>query len=163
MADTLVTAVDAVVERLLDMERLAVPEATGAYPRWYEVGEPPYWLNVPLALGTPTGPEDVTRYELVAGMRLVLGNAVDVAHDAEAVANVQNKAWTWLPQVMRYFQTHRRMNPPGLPGLRFLAPEGVTIRQMRQPDLNQLRLPVASILYALDFELTIPFEVGYGD
>ncbi|MFA5608405.1 MAG: hypothetical protein WDA07_14750 [Leucobacter sp.] len=163
MADALTTAVEDAIDRVLEMQKLAVPESTEAVKRWYHVADPPYWVNAPGALGTPQGPRDATRYELTVMMRLVIGNAVDMARDETATANVQNKAWTWLPQVMRYFEKHRRLSPPGLAGLTYIAPQGATIRSMRQADLNRLQIPVAALLYTLDFELTIPFEVGYAE
>lgn len=165
MTDALVAATAAVRDRLLQMELAAVPDAVAAAPRWWHIEQSfPYWVNHLVRIPPPTGPDSSKTYTLTIFMRLVLGQVGAALRGETEAANVQNRAWEYGPAVVRYFEAHRRMNPPDMvPTVRHIGAEGVTIELMRPLDLTTIRLPVTAMLTTLDFSLEIPLVVGDDD
>lgn len=162
MADALATAVSNVITRLLIMEPLCVPAAAYASKRWIEYRQDwPYWVNRISGMQRPAGPRDMTDYEMSVTMRLVLSYITAATREdvVSNTANVQDKAWEYVPTVVRYFEQYNLLNPPGYAPITHLSPAGVSISCPQ--GMSLITLPaVNDVFVSIDFDLTVPFEVG---
>lgn len=159
MTDTLETAVDNVIDRLLLLEPLAYSPATYATMRWIEIrGDTPYWVNRIASL-TVSGSESVPEYLLVVQMRLILSYQQAVMVENDIDGNPQVKAWAAVPRVIRYFEDNRALDKAGSTALTHIDAARVTIACPRGLDLQVLPLS-REILLSVDFELTVPLFVG---
>jgi hypothetical protein len=158
MTDALVTAVDAVITRVLIMEALAVTDSVSESRRWVEFNQDwPYWVNRPGGLAGPTGPEDMPEYELTIIMRLVLAYHASAHREDEVSGNVQDKAWEYEASVMRYFELNNLLNPSGYDPINWVGRCSITC----PIGLDLKILPLArDIFLAIDFNLTVPITIG---
>lgn len=159
MSDTLKTVALNVLERVLVMELLAVPDATAAFKRWIEFQQqPPFWVNRPGPVPSPSGADKMPTYELSPTMRLVLAYHHDVIREDEVDGNIQERAWDYQADVMAYFERYRRLDPPGHAPVAHLGHAPVTIDCPIGLDLKMLPLS-RSVYLAMDFELVVPVTV----
>ncbi|MCC7569563.1 MAG: hypothetical protein KO463_08130 [Candidatus Methanofastidiosa archaeon] len=159
----LTTVADAVLERVLAMELLAVPDAAYASRRWvYFHQTVPFWVNRPGPVPSPSGSDKMPTYELSHVMRLVLGYHHEALRtDNEIDGNAQERAWTYQAAVMGYFERYSRLDPPGQAPVAHLGREPVTIECPIGLDLKVLPLS-RSVYIAMDFELVVPVTVRLG-
>jgi hypothetical protein len=153
MTSTLETTVGAVLDRLVEMERLAVPDAVNAVKHWYH-WEPgaPYWTNQITGLTTPGD----HRWELKVSMYLIVGHASQAV--AGGALSIQDMACRYIPATLAYFVQYNQLNPPGLSDVLNLAPAGV--RMACPQGLDALNLPGQTATFlCVEFELTVPLLI----
>lgn len=159
MTDTLETIASNVLERVLVMELLAVPDATAALSQWINFEpQPPFWLNRPGPVPSPSGADKMPTYELSLIMRLALAYHHDVIREDDIDGNVQERAWGYQVAVMAFFERYSRLDPPGHTPVAHLGREPVTIDCPIGLDLKMLPLS-RSVYLAMDFELVVPVTV----
>lgn len=160
MTDTLYTAVDNTITRLLLMEPLAVTAATYATKRWIEfVQNPPYWCNKIGNVSAPSGPELLPEYEITFNLRLMLDHKEGITRTDNIDANAQEASYGYIASTLRYFEQHRMLDTASLAALSWVAPVGSRISCPVGVDLRVL--PLTSTVYlCIDFNLVVPFQVG---
>ena len=160
MTDKLVTVVDNIMDRLLLLEATLPAASTYATSRWIELRQnTPYWVNRIAALNGGGGSEDLPWYDLTVQMRLIVSYEAGVMHENGINSNVQVSAWAYIPQVVRYFENNRGLDLAGSTTLTHIDVARVTITCRRGLDLQVLPLS-REILLSIDFELTLPLQVG---
>jgi len=157
MTYTLTTAVSAVIDRVLLMQAAIIATSTNEVKDWIHwEQEPPYWVNRPARL---IRTDDAGGYyDLEMTMRLILAHISEVKTDYGDGTTPQARAWTYIPEVIAYFETYDRLNMPGQTELTYLAPQRLTISCNTGADI--VSLPGQSnVSYKADFELTIPLLI----
>jgi hypothetical protein len=152
-ASALETTVGNVLDRIVAMERLAVPDAVNAVKHWWHWEQKvPYWTNGIEALTNPVQGE----YELKAAMRLIVGHISQAT--AGGTLSIQDKSWGYIPAVLAYFTKYNQLNAPALSDLANLAPDGVLIACPGGLDVFNIPGQVSTFLY-VDFTLTVPLLI----
>ncbi len=159
MTDTLVTAIDNTITRLLIMEPLAVTAATYATKRWVEfVQNPPFWCNRIGGIAV-SGPEDLPEYEVTFVLRLILDFQSGITRLDDVDGNAQVNAWTYIASTIRYFEKYRMLNTASLASLAWVAPQGSRISCPVGLDLKIAPL-TPTVYLAVDFNLVVPYQIG---
>ena len=168
MTDQLATVVSNLLTRVIALEPLAVTDASYASKRWVDFhSDVPYWCNRLASISAPRGPEDLPEYDVTIQMRLVLTYQAGVVREDALDGNAQEKAWTYIPTVLRYFEDNRDLTPlvldedekPLFSQLTHIDASRVRIACPRGLDLQVMPL-TRSIFLSVDFELTVPVTVG---
>lgn len=168
MTDILTVVVGNLFDRVVALEPLAVPDAPYASKRWVDYhADVPYWCNRLAALNV-NGSESLPTYELMIQMRLILTYQSGVVREDDLDGNAQVKAWGYVPEVIRYFETHRDLTPlvldeegdPVYSDLTYIDAARVRIACNRGLDLQVMPL-TRSIYLSVDFELTVPLRIGW--
>jgi hypothetical protein len=163
VTDSLVSALSAVLTRVVAMEPLAVPTAAYASKRWVVFRQDEmYWCNRPGGFQRPTGPEDMPTYPLSIQMRLVLAYHTSIVREDNLDGNAQEKSWEYIAAVARYFEKYRFLDPPGLARLSFIDPIGCSLSCPVGADLKIMPLS-RTLMYVLDFDLAVPLLVSTSD
>ncbi len=160
MTDAMQTAVEAIRDRVLIMQPLAVPDAAFATMRWVEFRQtPPYWCNKISGAGAAESSDAFPVYPLNITMRLILAYHQKLQREDDIDGNIQEKAWGYIASTLRYFERYRLLNPPGYADNLRLSPDGCTITCPIGLDLKQLPLS-QSIYLCVDFNLAVPVDIG---
>lgn len=153
--DTLTTAINAMIDRIVTLEPLSIAEVTAgtfATKQWrYINAELPYWVNRPGALAL-TKRRDIWTQNLTSSLIIA-----HIAVGTVGTNTPQELAWQYIPEVLRYFTAIRTtLAPSGFVELDYIAPEGLIITCPR--GLDSLFLPQTRFetLY-IDFEFIVPF------
>lgn len=150
---TLETTVGNVLDRIIAMERLAVPDSLNAVKHWWHWEQKvPYWTNKIAALTDPSDAE----CELKAIMRLLVGHISQAT--AGGTLSIQDKSWGYIPATLAYFRRYNQLNAPALADIANLAPAGVRIACPGGLDVFNVPGQVSTFLY-IDFELTVPLLI----
>lgn len=166
MSDQLATVVGDLMTRVVALEPLAYPTSTARNLWIYWSQATPYWCNR-VARVTVDGPEDLPTYTVAIQMRLVLSHQQGISREDGVATNPQVAAVSAIPSVLRYFERHRDLAPPGVddegdalyPALTHL--DGALTRIACARGLDLAVLPLSrEIVLVTDFELTVPITVG---
>jgi hypothetical protein len=163
MTDALQTAVEAIRDRILIMQPLAVTDATYATKRWIEFRQDtPYWCNKVGGSSAPSGSDFYPTYPLNVTMRLILAYHQNVTREDDIDGNAQEKSWGYIATTLRYFEKYHLLNPPGYADTLAIDPTGCVITCPIGLDLKVLPLS-KSIYLCVDFNLEVPVTVGDGE
>ena len=161
MTFPLTTAVDAVITRVLLMEASAIvaltPSSVNEVKDWIHwEQQTPYFTNRISRLAETEA--DSGRYDLGITMRLIIAHIATVKTDYSDGETPQAKAWTYIPEILQYFETYHQLDPLGQAEVQYLDPIGLTISCNTGTDEVSLPGQTNTSLKA-DFELTIPLLI----
>ena len=160
MTDALQTAVEAIRDRILIMQPLAVTDATYATSRWVEFRQnPPYWCNKIAGISRTSGPNSYPTYNISITMRLILAYHQEITREDDIDGNSQVKSWGYIASTLRYFEKYNLLNPSGYSTNLAVDVAGCTITCPIGLDLKVLPLS-KSIYLCVDFNLDVPVNVG---
>lgn len=140
------------LERIVAMERLAVPEskAAGDYP-FFTYASMPYWINYLSTVSPATAPHEMNqRTEYALRMRLITGHKTEGYDGALA-----RQLYVWIPQVIEYFQARRHLQyEAAQTAVKYLHPNGVRITLSR---FGVFPVDAGTIHIGAEFDLVLPF------
>jgi hypothetical protein len=157
---TLTTAVDALIDRVVTLQPLAIAQVTAntvADKMWFwNSPSAPFWGNRPGGLREIRRGE---RWELTIISRLWLAH---MASSTVGTTTPQDLAWQYIPETLTYFDAVKTtLAPSGYAELNYLAPEGLTITCPRGMDYMDYMGTSYEAIY-IEFVLVMPFLLGFG-
>lgn len=153
----------AVLDRIVEMERLAIPEALEVYKHWIAWNkEVPYWIN--RIAGFTGSIED--GFELSIDMALVLAHISSAGKVDEETDNLtpQVRSWLWIPRVIGFFLEHPTLEVPNFDRMYNIDPYGLSINSENGMDVYAVQGRSFTTL-TLRFDLSVPIQIsgGYDD
>ena len=153
MTSTLATVVGNIINRVLEMELLAVTDAeTRASKEWiYWSQKTPYWINAMSSLSNT----EKGKWDLSIDMRLVVCH---VSQATKGATSPQDKVWSYIPEVMAYFSQYGDLRPPGKTDIAYLHPAGAIIDCPGGLSIFSVQGQKMETLIA-DFVLSVPIQI----
>lgn len=156
--DVLTTAITNFMTRMVLLEPLSIAQVTANTPaddQWKWTAQTmPYWGNRPMGL-REMGRDGKWEFTLNARLWIAQSGGTMVE-----TTTPQNRAFQYIPECLRYFQTIRADLAVGAyTALTMLAPEGIAITCPRGLDYTINPFGTTEAFY-IDFIIVAPFQLG---